>query len=181
MSITNILKIDRIETDRLLIRRFREADISDLYIGWLNNREVVRFSNQRFKTHTVASCLDYYQSFKNSDNQFVCIEIKETSTLIGTMTLYYSRYHRTVDIGIMIGEMAARNKGYGAEAWNAVLRHCANSGSVRKISAGTLGCNLAMLKLIELSGMFLECIRPQQELVDDKPQDIHYFALYCDN
>jgi RimJ/RimL family protein N-acetyltransferase len=43
-------------TRRLRLRPFQAADINDTYLGWLNDPEVTRFSNQRFHQHTAESC-----------------------------------------------------------------------------------------------------------------------------
>jgi RimJ/RimL family protein N-acetyltransferase len=41
-------------------------------------------------------------------------------------------------------------------------------------------CNAPMVKLMERSGMTLEAVRPQQELLDGVPQDMLYFGKFRD-
>jgi hypothetical protein len=38
------------------LRPFEAADINATYLGWLNDPEVTRYSNQRFHQHTPESC-----------------------------------------------------------------------------------------------------------------------------
>ena len=60
------------------LRSFVESDISDTYISWLNDKEVVRYSNQRFLNHTVESSRNYLKSFLDSNNIYMAIEDKKT-------------------------------------------------------------------------------------------------------
>ena len=148
------------------------------YVSWLNDPEVVKYSNQRFNKHTAESCLKYLNSFEGTNNIFVGIRRSEDDVLIGTMTAYVSLVHGTVDVGIMIGDQSCKGKGYGQDAWNTMLNALSLSPLIRKITAGTLDCNLSMLKLMERSSMHLEAIRKKQEIVDGVAHDIHYYARF---
>ena len=64
----------------VLIRTFQEKDITPRYISWLNNPEVVRFSNQRFITHTESSCQSFYYSMASSPSSFLAIEHAEMAS-----------------------------------------------------------------------------------------------------
>ena len=47
------------------------------------------------------------------------------------------------------------------------------------VTAGTLACNLGMVKLMERSGMTLEGVRKAQELVDGVPEDVVLYARFA--
>ena len=83
---------------------FTENDITDDYLAWLNDSNVMQFSNQRFLDHDVASSKKYFLSFKNTDNLFILIRTKDERKSIGTMTAYFNSNHGTVDLGILIGD-----------------------------------------------------------------------------
>ena len=163
---------------QLELRPFEASDITENYIGWLNDPNVVRYSNQRFRKHDRESCLTYLHSFENSGNLFVSIRVRDGNWAIGTMTAYLNRHHGTADVGIMIGDAAARGKGYGIEAWQLFTHWLLAEGGFRKVTAGTLACNQRMMRLAEQSGMTLEGVRKNQELVDGKLEDILYFARF---
>lgn len=162
------------------LRPFTAQDISARYVGWLSDPEVVRYSNQRLRSHSLQSCQAYQASFADSDNLFVGIHRKEDDLLVGTMTAYVSAYHGTADMGIMIGERAVWGQGYGQDAWNTLLEALLQSPGIRKVTAGTLACNLPMLRLMERSGMQFEGARKDQELIDGQPFDIRYFGRFRD-
>lgn len=163
---------------RIVLDQFCQEDISDDYVGWLNDKEVVKYSNQRFRHHDLKTCESYRKSFLESDNLFLSVRLLHTNEMIGTMTVYISPHHQTGDVGMMIGRRAQWGKGYGSEAWDLLLRYLLQDRSLRKVTAGTLRCNIGMVTVIERSGMELEAVRSRQELVIGEPQDILYFAKF---
>lgn len=163
---------------QVMLRPFRAEDISTDYLGWLADPEVVRFSNQRFRTHTRESALDYLNSFAGSGNLFFGIWLAGPQRLVGTITAYCSQPHQTADIGLLIGDRGYWGKGIGLDAWSTLLDYLLNVCRLRKVTGGTLRSNVGMVKIMERSGMQLEAVRAQQELVDQVPQDALYYAKF---
>jgi ribosomal-protein-alanine N-acetyltransferase len=163
---------------KVKLARFTEEDITDDYIGWLNDPVVTRFSNQRFLCHDRESCRRYLASFAGTANLFVSIRRLDHDRPIGTMTAYVSPHHGTADIGILIGDRSVWGQRYGQDAWDTLLRFLARLPGMRKLSCGTLACNEPMVRLAERSGMELEGCRRAQELVDGEPVDVLYFARF---
>lgn len=159
---------------------FSVEDVTSEYIKWLNDPEVVLFSNQRFKVHSEQSCLDYVSSFRATHNLFLKIVLKENSRMVGTMTAYNSVHHGTSDMGIMLGSRSVMGKGFGQDAWNTLQAWLFDVAAIRKVTGGAMRCNVAMVRIMERSGMKLEAVRPQQELLDGQPQDIVYFGKFRD-
>ena len=164
---------------RVKLTLFSEADITDEYIGWLNDPLVTRFSNQRFKAHDRVSCTRYLSSFDGTPNLFASVRRLDEDQAIGTMTAYISPHHGTADVGIMIGERSVWGHGYGQDAWSTLVDFLIAQPGMRKITCGTLACNEPMIRLAERSGMELEARRRDQELVDGAPVDIIYFARFA--
>ena len=161
----------------LVIRTFRPDDICIEYIGWLNDTSVMRFSNQRFLTHTRQTCERYLEGFQNTTNQFLAI-LNDQDVLVGTMTLYFQDMHGTVDLGIMIGPEHS-GKGIGTRAWLTVVTFLEEDKNIRKITAGCASSNTSMIRLAEKSGMALEGRRVQQEIHDEVAVDILLFGKIC--
>lgn len=164
--------------NKLDLRIFDEPDITPAYIDWLNDPEVVRFSNQRFLRHDQASCLAYLHSFEATDNLFFSARLQATGQMVGTLTAYISRHHGTADVGIMIGERSAWGQGLGQDAWNTLCMWLVSVRGIRKLTAGTLDCNLAMIRIMERAGMHREAARRNQELLDGQPHDVLYYAKF---
>jgi len=163
---------------KVALRPFGPVDVSDNYIGWLNDPAVVRFSNQRFRRHDRASCLRYLASFEGSGNLFLGIRRMADDRPIGTMTAYLAEPHGTADIGILLGDTATWGKGYGQDAWNTLLAWLLGERSLRKVTAGALACNRGMVAVMERSGMHLEGARRAQEIVEGRAEDVLYYARF---
>ena len=178
-----MIKKDFHELEGILVKlsQFKESDISKTYISWLNDPKVMEYSNQRFIKHGFLSCQNYFNSFIDSDNLFLAITDKVDKRTIGTMTIYYNRHHGVADVGIMIGDTSKWGKGYGKDAWNILISWALNRNSVRKVTAGTLACNIGMINLIEGSGMHYEAVRKSQEVVNGKAEDILLYAIFSEN
>lgn len=175
MSLTMPQQIDGL---RLRLSRFTRGHVNASYIGWLNDPNVVTYSNQRFISHTPETCLHYLQSFAGTHNRFYAIEELATGQMLGTLTVYANLHHHTADIGILIGTQQHWGQGLGQEAFELALRALASSGQIRKITAGTMACNVGMVKIMERSGMHLEATRKAHELLDGQPVDVLYFAKF---
>lgn len=160
---------------KILLRPFLQSDITPDYISWLNDPEVVRYSNQRFIKHTEESCRAFWGSFQDTSNLFLSVRRKSDSLPIGTMTAYFSQHHGTVDMGILIGQKSVWGMGYGQDAWETLLWWL-NSRGIRKVTAGTLSCNKPMKRIIEKSGMCFEGLRRQQEIVGGVAYDLLYYG-----
>lgn len=172
--------IDTLTGHLVVLQPFQEADVTSEYVSWLNDPQVVRFSNQRFRQHSLASCREYVAAFHGSSNCFLKILRQEDGRMVGTMTAYTAAHHGTVDMGIMLGCRSAWGQGLGQDAWDTLLCWLLGMARVRKVTAGAMRCNLAMVRIMERSGMSLEAVRPSQELLDGEPQDLVYFGKLND-
>jgi ribosomal-protein-alanine N-acetyltransferase len=173
-------QFSRICGERICLRPLALPDINPDYVSWLNDSQVVRYSNQRFLRHSAETCRAYFASFEGTDNLLLKIERKSDRAFLGTMTAYVSPHHGTVDVGILIGPASARGCGIGQEAWNLLLGWLLSRDGIRKVTAGAMRVNVAMVRIMERSGMSLEAVRPQQELLDGVPQDLVYFGRFRD-
>jgi [ribosomal protein S5]-alanine N-acetyltransferase len=167
---------------RITLRAMQAADITDTHVGWLNDPEVVRHSNQRFVHHTAASSLRYLHSFEGSANLYASVRLRasqgEGDRAIGTLTAYRSLHHSTADIGILMGDRATWGQGLGLEAFVLLADWLASQPGMRKLTCGTLACNHGMLRIAQRAGFVREAVRVGQELVDGQPTDIVYFARF---
>lgn len=167
-----------ISGQKVMLKKFTAVDINDTYIGWLNDPVTMRFSNQRFLRHDQQSSQRYLDSFERTSNTFYSVRDSASGSMIGTMTAYISLAHGTADMGILIGDRSAWGQGFGLDAWTTLMNHLLIQANVRKITAGTLACNMPMLRLVAKSGMAADGQRKQQELVDSVPYDMLYFAKF---
>lgn len=168
-----------IQTKRLLITPFREKHLTPCYVGWLNDPDLMRFSENRNNAHTLDSCRAYWQSFNGTPNFFWAIEkVVGDNSHIGNINAYIDKNNLIANVGILIGLKEVQNKGYGIESWLGVCDFLFENAGMRKISAGTLSVNVPMLKLMRRTGMVDDGIRERHYLVEGKEVDIIYMAFF---
>lgn len=170
-----------IQTRRLLITPFSEKHLTPRYVGWLNDHEVVRFSEQRYKTHDLKSCRKYWWSFKDTPHYFWAISVIDGDLgHIGNINAYVNERHKIADIGILIGESRAWGKGYATEALAAVCDFLLGKLELRKVTAGTISPNKAMLRVMEKVGMVEDVIRKQHYIWEGRAVDVIHMAIFSD-
>lgn len=168
-----------IEAGRLRLVPFAEEHLTERYLGWLRDQALLRFSEQRFRRHTLASCREYRASFQGSPNHFWAVE--ETGQglgHVGTMTAYVDERNGVADLGILLGAAEARGRGLALEAWQAACRFLLARG-VRKITAGALSVNAAMLRVMEKAGMVPDGVRRGQVLFEGRAVDVVHMAMFA--
>lgn len=166
-------------TNRLLIEPFQEKYLTERYVSWLNDPEVVRFSENRHRTFTLESCRAYLASFENSPHYFWAIIAKdERLGHVGNINAYVDPPNLVADIGILIGERAVWGGGIGTEAWIAVCRYLLDEVGMRKVTAGAMATNTGMLHIMKKAGMVEDGVRKRHFLADGREVDLIYAALY---
>lgn len=172
--------VDLIETDRLRIIRHNNeallpnpasnAHLITKVVSWLNDKELMKYSDQRHINHTYENQVTYLQdNFSGTANQsrywYIALNDRDRGIkgpLIGTITGHvlkrdYSLRPRSktpsfaggmarlsVNIGIMLGEQ--HGHGYASEALSAVVNYYAGTG-IPHMEVGMLPDNKAMVKL----------------------------------
>jgi ribosomal-protein-alanine N-acetyltransferase len=171
-----------IETQRLRVVPFSEQYLTSRYVGWLNDPEVVRYSDQRFRRHTIESCRRYWRETEGSPSHFWAIVAKDEKLgHIGNISAYVDREHLVADLAIMVGQREVWAQGYGSEAWVAACDYLLRDGGLRKVTAGTLAANSAMLGVMRRAGMVPDGRRVRQRLFEGNEVDLVHTALFQDN
>lgn len=170
---------DVLMTARLRLEPFEERHLSDRYVGWLNDPEVVRYSEQRHVRHTLDSCRAFAQSFRDSAHLLWAIHYDAVEpSHVGNIAAYVDGANGVADVTIVLGERRVWGQGVGLEAWAAVCDYLLKRPSIRKVTAGTLANNHAMLSIMRRSGMVEDGRRTAHYVIDGQPVDVVYAALF---
>lgn len=86
----------------------------------------------------------------------------------------------TADVAILIGERSAWGRGYATEAWRAVLDELLRGQGLRKVTGGCMADNVVMRRVMEASGMTIECRRTAQFILAGSPVDSVHYAKFSD-
>ena len=154
-----------ITTERLELRKFNSDRGERLVqmVQWLNDPEVVRYSEQRHRKH---DCEDQLNYIDNGADIFR--EIHAGDQFIGTISAYIDRPNSVADVGILIGDKSVWGQGYGTEAWIAFCDHLFLH-KIRKIEAGAMNLNKGMIAIFQKYRMHFEGYRNSHFIVDKEP------------
>lgn len=166
--------------ERILMRPFAANDITDDYVGWLNDPVVTKFSNQRYRKHDRESARAYFDSFAGTKNLFFAIEDRASGETIGTANAIRDFNHGVCDAGIVIGNRKFWGCRHGQEAWTMWVEWLLTEGEMRKITAGCFETNRAARRMVEQSGMYIEGVRKDHQVFDGMPGDVVLYARFAD-
>lgn len=168
-----------IETPRLRIVPFSDECLTSRYLSWLNDAEVVKFSGLRLREHTLESCRAYWESFRDSPNYFWALLCRDVSLgHVGNVNAYLDTDNSIADMGILIGERSVWGQGYGSEAWLGVCDFLLRIAGVRKVTAGTIAPNKAMLGVMHRTGMAEDGRRIRQVVWNGQEIDVVHAAFF---
>src|SRR5882762_7286477 len=147
------------------------------HVDWLNDKELTKWSEQRYRTHTIFTQQHFLDEAsvmgdplvwdirKKPDGKDVGIGAVVEWQSIGSLHAYCDERHRRVDLGIMLGPLY-HNNGYAAEAWDAACKYLAAKHGMRKFEAGFADGNVPILKMLMRLGWAPECRRENHFIID---------------
>ena len=119
--------------------KFKKNFIKKTMIDWLNDKNLMRYSEQRFFKHSKVSCMKFY--LDNLRNKNLYYAIFDENRHVGNIRAVIDKFNTIADISILI---AYQGKGYGNIAWKKMMNILLKSG-VRKITVGAMIVNKAMI------------------------------------
>jgi RimJ/RimL family protein N-acetyltransferase len=162
--------------DRLRLVPFSEEHLSQQCVDWLNDPDVVRYSENRHRSHDLESYRKYYRKMHSGDNPFWAIMWGDRH--VGNISAYMNYPNNVTDVTIMIGEAEARGRRFGTRSWAATCDYLFGSCGIRKITAGTISVNKPMLAIMQATGMQEEGRCKRHLLFEGKEVDVVMAARF---
>lgn len=126
---------------------FREDDISERYVNWLNDPEVNQFLEVRFTHQTFKTARSYVLSFYGPVEKYIwgIFPNHDLRLIIGTITLQeINRNHGSGEIGLLIGDKSYWGKGAARGAMELVIEFAFDKLDLRRVTGGTYARNHAI-------------------------------------
>ena len=161
------------------LRGLQLADAEGPYLQWMNDPEVVRYTESRFCPFT-REHLQKYIAMINENPAFIflAITLKETGRHIGNIKLGPINWnHRFGDVGIIIGAKDCWGQGYAKESIRLLADFAFSSLKLHKLTAGCYASNVTAIKVFEQAGFMKEGIRPSQYLSNGRYVDLVCLGL----
>ncbi len=154
------------------------------YLGWLNDHEVVKTLNLPDYLAPVpyAKAAAYCDAMMASEHDlFLALHLRSDDRFVGTLKAGHIDWHAgTADIGILIGERAVWGQGLAADSIHVLARHLFGTVGLRKLTAGSMANNPAMLRVFEKLGFAREGVFRAQDRLGDAFFDHVHFGCFAD-
>jgi RimJ/RimL family protein N-acetyltransferase len=171
---------ERWQNERVELRLLRPGDVTDAYIGWLNDPEINRFLESRFQHQDRASVAAFVEAMLASDrNLLLAIVDQADGRHVGNIKLGpIDRPHGLADIGIIVGERTAWGRGFGTAAIQCVVEIARHELGLRKLSAGCYASNRGSARAFEKAGFHVEAVRRDHLSLDGRFEDHILLSLF---
>ena len=164
-------------SERLSFKILTKQDVSDQYIGWLNNPEINRYLETRFNQQNKETCELFVTTILNDPASYLFgIFDKKTCSHIGNIKLgFINSHHNTAQLSLFIGEKECWGKGYATEAIKCITQWGFNILGLKRIEAGCYEANMGSLRAFLKVGYIVEGFK--RSCVDSDGQRVGCFCL----
>lgn len=168
MKLRDVEVETRIDGDRVYLRDVRPEDVTERYLAWMNDRDVTRFLETRFATHTLDSLRTFVEARRRDPaTLFLAMIRRDTGEHIGNIKLGpVDPHHEVADIGLMVGERSAWGQGFATDAIRALTRYAFETLGLRRLTAGAYAPNVGSIRAFEKAGYRTEGVRRRHYLCD---------------
>lgn len=166
-------------SERLFFRPINLEDVTETYVGWLNDPEVNRYLEIRFERHTFDSCrLFVEETNKDPNSHLFGIFEKKTGRHIGNIKLgFINNRYSTGQLSLFIGEKKLWGKGLATESILAVTRWAFGELELARVEAGCSDENTASLRAFLNSGYTLEGYFRKNTVLDGRRTGGFWFGI----
>jgi len=168
-----------LRSERLHLRPLTAADVTDAYVGWLNDPEVTRYLETRHSPQTRDSVLAFVATVNARENEHLFgIVLNAHDRHVGNIKVGpVHPVHRVGDVSLLIGARAVWGQGVAAEAIALVSRHAFAALRVRKLSASLYAANVGSERAFLRAGWRREGLRRVHYDLDGARSDIVELGL----
>ncbi len=161
------------------LRPLRPSDAGGGYLKWMNDSEVTRFLESRFRSYTRSDLEQYILSQRSDPSvSFLAIEENSSGRHIGNLKIGpLNPRHETAEIGILIGAKDFLGRGFATEAIELAVRYAFTNFTVRKLTAGCYAENRQSARIFLKNGFVREGVRRQQVMDGHIPSDVILMGL----
>lgn len=156
----------------------------DNYLQWLRDYDVMKTINRPEYLEPVGfeEVKKYCESVLSSRTDiFWALYDTSDDTFIGTTRVSkIDSFANTADVGILIGDRTKWGKGIATDAIWTMCKYLFEERDVRKISAGAMAVNTAMIKVFEKLGFQKEGVFRKQDKFEGDYHDHIYFGCFMD-
>lgn len=164
-----------LETARLILRPYSEADIPDL-LPLVGAPEIAATTLRITHPYTEQDARDFHQRAQEPDKIWLATTLRSDGRQIGGIGLRVEERHQHAELGYWIG-VSYWGNGYATEAARAMVRYGFEELHLHRIFASHFGLNLASGRVLRKIGMQREGCQRQHLLKCNQFVDSELYGL----
>ncbi len=171
---------ERIETERLVLRKPRMEDAFILFTAYMQDPEVTRYTTWR-PHRQLQEAEDFIRNsiaaWENGTRFPFVIMLKEKDDPFGMIDFHIRS--STVGLGYVIARLH-QGKGYATEATRAIIHWAFQQPTIYRVNASTDIENVASQKVLEKAGMVCEGLLRKYIIhpnISDIPRDSYIYTI----
>lgn len=167
-----------IKSKKVALFQIKDGDVDEDYVAWLNDPFVNQYLESRFDKHTIESTTRFVTLMLESETDLLLgIRDVDSGKHVGNIKLgLFNKYHRTAEIGLLIGDKSVWGKGLATDALGMVV-DLARTLEMRKLTAGCYSSNIGSKRVFEKIGFEVEGVRKAQVLSNNRAEDLTLLGL----
>jgi len=119
------------------------------WILWLNDKKITKFSEKRFKKHTISSQKNFLSKKLKNQSSFI-FQIKFKNKFIGVIELSsVNVFKQGCEISYMIGEKKLHGRGFATQAIKICLEFARHKLNLKKVYAGINSKNIGSERVLK--------------------------------
>lgn len=165
--------------ERVTLRPLTVADVTDSYVGWMNDTVTNRFMETRWRAHTRADVEAFVAEKQALDREHLFgIFLNEGGRHIGNLKIGpIDPHHGRGDLSYFIGDPDARGQGLASEAVGLGVRIGFEQLGLHKLTAGIYARNGESGRVLNKNGFVAEGRRPSHFAFEGGRDDMVEYGL----
>jgi ribosomal-protein-alanine N-acetyltransferase len=171
-----------LQTDKIYLQILSDQNVSPDYASWMNDYEITRFLESRWKYQTTESVLDFVRYINKSDHDILFgIFLQTEKKHIGNIKIGNINWiHRNADVGLLIGDRNSWGKGYASDAIKLVTTYAFEALNLHKLIAGIYKGNEGSYKAFLKAGWSDIGIMKEHRFFEGKYVDEYLVEILSD-
>tara|TARA_B100000989_G_scaffold167138_1_gene124995 strand:+ start:7548 stop:8144 length:597 start_codon:yes stop_codon:yes gene_type:complete len=165
----------------IVVRLLKQSMVSTTYVSWMNDYDVVKFTNQKNLKHTFNSVKFYVKEKLESEDELL-LGFFSNNLHIGNIKIGpINFYNRNTQISYIVGNKNFWGTGIATSVISYIVNYCFESLDLHKVSALTYSNNIASQKVLIKNNFIKEAIIKKQLFFENKFVDMFYFSKFRDD
>ena len=168
--------IQKYKVKKIFLSELNRRNVTKKYVAWLNDYEVVKYTDQSNKKHTIKSVIQFVEQKKRSKNEFLYgIYLKKDKKIkehIGNIKLGPINFTlNNADISYFIGNKNYWKKGYATIAISEVIKVAKSKFNLKSLQAFVTNYNLGSIVVLKKNNFKKATLSEKKSLPTQKKKN----------